>query len=114
VPEGETQAAICKLTGLQARVAGPVLATLLERKKVVRTQIRKSSGKGETWYDAWRLASNNEFLAAKIEKMGLVPSDASERSQKRPAGITGDQGDDDTDWLDEMEVASAEHGAGNR
>jgi hypothetical protein len=29
VPEGETQAGICKLTGLQYRVVGPLLAGLL-------------------------------------------------------------------------------------
>jgi hypothetical protein len=39
VPEGETQAVICKLTGLQARVVGPVLAGLLAEKKVVRIRL---------------------------------------------------------------------------
>lgn len=42
VSEGETQASICKLTGLQSRVVGPVLAGLLEQKKVVRTQVLKA------------------------------------------------------------------------
>jgi alkylated DNA nucleotide flippase Atl1 len=109
VPEGETQAAICKVTGLQARVVGPVLTALLEKKQVVRVQIRKSSGKGETWYDAWRLATTKEVLVAKIEEMGLVPSSATERPQKRSEGINGDQDGEDTDWLDEVEPASAEH-----
>jgi alkylated DNA nucleotide flippase Atl1 len=112
MPEGDTQAAICKLTGLQARVVGPVLAALLEQKRVVRARVRKSSGKGETWYDAWRLASNNEFLAAKIGEMGLVPAGpkrrAAEKWQKRP------EEDDDTDCLDEVAAASAGNGAGNR
>src|SRR5262249_24149642 len=107
VPEGETQAAICKLTGLQPRVVGPVLAALLQHEQVVRTQIGKSSGKGETWYDGWRLATSKEVLVAKIEEMCLVPTGPGEGSQKRLAGIVGDQGDYDTDWLDEVETASA-------
>jgi alkylated DNA nucleotide flippase Atl1 len=102
VPEGDTQTAICKLAGLQARVVGPVLAALVGQKKVVRTRVRKSSGKGETWYDAWRLASNTEFLGARIEKMGLAPAGP----QRRAAGKRPEE-DDDTDWLDEVEAASA-------
>ena len=109
VPEGETQAAICKLTGLQPRVVAPVLAALLEKKKVVCTKIRKSSGKGETWYDGWRLVTSKEFLVAKIEEMGLVQAGPGEGSQKRLEAITGDQDDDDRDWLDEVEAARAEH-----
>jgi alkylated DNA nucleotide flippase Atl1 len=112
IPEGETQAAICKLTGLQARVVGPVLAELLEQKKVVRTQIRKSSGKGETWYDAWRVATNTEFLAARIEEMGLSPVGAEEAGgqvERRPSDSRGRREDeDDTDWLDEVEAINAQ------
>jgi alkylated DNA nucleotide flippase Atl1 len=113
VPEGETQAVICKMTGLQARVVGPLLTALMEQKKVVRTRVRKSSGKGETLYDAWRLATNNEFLAAKLEQMGLVPKGtekAAETILARRKGVKGKQEDpDDTDWLDEVEVANAGH-----
>jgi replicative DNA helicase len=110
VPEGETQAAICKMTGLQARVVGPVLTGLLGQRKVVRTQVRKSSGKGETWYDAWRVASSGEFLAAKIEEMGLVPAEEGEGVPKgprrRPAGsIVAQREREDTDFLDEVGAA---------
>jgi hypothetical protein len=105
--EGETQAAICRLTGLQPRVVGPLLAALLVQKKVVRTQVRKSSGQGEKLYDAWRLASNNEFLAAKIDEMGLVPRQVARTGTRVPATATRGPGDeDDTDWLDEVPAAS--------
>lgn len=111
VSDGETQAGICKLTGLQPRVVGPTLAVLLERKKVVLTQIRKPSGQGEKWHPAWRLASNQEFLGAKIEEMGLMPSPAAKatgEAEKRPAKvITELLSKDDTDWLDEVEAANA-------
>jgi alkylated DNA nucleotide flippase Atl1 len=89
VPEGETQAAICKLAGLQPRVVGPVLAGLLGQRRVVRTQVLKSSGQGEKLYDAWRLATNPEFLAAKIGEMGLVPAEGGVEARgprRRPAG----------------------------
>jgi alkylated DNA nucleotide flippase Atl1 len=112
VPEGETQAAIIKMTGLQPRVVGPVLTGLLEQKKVVQTQIRKSSGQGEKFYDAWRLASNNEFLAARIEQMALMPVRAvqanvePEKVEKRPARVIAELMDKkDSDWLDEVEAA---------
>jgi alkylated DNA nucleotide flippase Atl1 len=120
VPGGETQAAICKMAGLQARIVGPVLTALLETKKVVRTQIRKSSGQGEKQYDAWRLASSVEFMAAKIEEMGLLPpgeeqmglvppGKESEGQEKRPAECVAKLGEEkDTDWLDKLQAGRAE------
>jgi alkylated DNA nucleotide flippase Atl1 len=109
VPEGETQAAICKLAGLQARVMGPVLAGLLGQKPVVRTRVRKSSGKGETWHDAWRVATTPEFLAAKIDEMGLAPAEGGVEARgprRRPAGcIVAQQEREDTDFLDEVRAA---------
>jgi hypothetical protein len=75
----------------------------------VCTKIRKSSGIGETQYDGWRLPSNKEILAAKIEEMGLSPTGPVEGAQKRLEAIPGDRDDDDTDCLDEVEAASAEH-----
>jgi hypothetical protein len=76
-------------------MVGPVLAGLLAQKRVVRTQVRKPSGKGETWYDAWRTATNTEFLAAKIEEMGLMPAveaqKAPETAETRPEPTRGVQ-----------------------
>jgi len=108
VPEGETQAAICKLAGLQARAVGPVLAGLLGQKRVVPTQVLKSSGQGEKLYDAWRLATTPEFLAAKIDEMGLVPADegvVARGRRRRPAGIVAQREREDTDFLDEVGAA---------
>jgi hypothetical protein len=100
------------MTGLQARVVGPVLTGLLEQKKVVRTQIRKPSGKGETWYDGWRLATNTEFLAAKIEELGLTPRGGEKAGGRteRQVGVKGGrwEDEDDTDWLDEVEAGSVQ------
>jgi hypothetical protein len=111
-PEGETQAAICRLTGLQARVVGPVLTGLLEQKKVVLTQVRKASGQGEKLYPAWRLASNNEFLAAKIAEMGLTPTTEGETGKRRPVKRKdGQEEKEDTDWLDEFAERSGVEGA---
>jgi replicative DNA helicase len=104
-PEGETQAAIAKLAGLQPRVVGPLLAELAAERRVVPTQVRKASGQGEKLYDAWRPASHIEFMAAKMDEMGLTPS---EGAGKRPAGSWRRQrGEDDTDAFDELEAAGA-------
>jgi hypothetical protein len=87
-------------------VAGPVLAELLKQKKVVRTKVLKSSGNGETWYDAWRLATNDEFLAAKIGEMGLIPDEPNGRVSEKPiVGRALAEDEDDTDCLDEVAVA---------
>jgi alkylated DNA nucleotide flippase Atl1 len=113
IPERETQAGICKLTGLQPRIVGHLLITLLEQKKVVQTQVRKSSGQGEKSYDAWRLATNSEFLVAKVEEMGVVPpfvaAKVAERVGKSPVGSAEDKKDKkdkkDMDWLDDEPAA---------
>jgi alkylated DNA nucleotide flippase Atl1 len=108
VPEGETQAAICKLAGLQARVVGPVLAGLLGQRRVVPTQVLKSSGQGEKLYDAWRVATTPEFLAAKIDEMGLLGRRGCGGSgaRRRPAGsIVAQREREDTDFLDEAGAA---------
>jgi hypothetical protein len=109
VPEGETQAAICKMTGLQPRVVRPVLAGLLGQRRVVPTQVLKSSGQGEKLYDAWRLATTPEFLAAKIDEMGLLPADEGVEAKgprRRPAGgIVAQREREDTDFLDEVGTA---------
>ena len=104
IPEGETQAVIAKLTGLQARVVGPVLLVLAGQKKVVPTQVRKSSGQGEKFYPAWRLATTTEFVSAKIEEMGLMPVEApTAASEKREMAFPKRPGEeDDKDWLDEL------------
>ncbi len=100
------------LDSLQARVVGPVLAGLLGQKRVVRTRVLKPSGQGEKGYDAWRLASGTEFLAAKIDELGLAPGapqvQVADRLQGAAEGGTGGrQEEDDTDYLDEVEVAGA-------
>jgi hypothetical protein len=112
VPEGETQASIVKMTGLQARAVGPVLTALLGQKRVVCCQVRKRSGQGEKWYDAWRLASPTEILLAKVEEMRLAPTAedgrAAGRQDERTGGDKGGQADEgDTDWLDEVAAAGA-------
>jgi hypothetical protein len=55
------------------------------------------------------LANTKEFLVGKIEEMVLVQASPQEGPQKRLEAITGDQDDDDRDWLDEVEAARAEH-----
>ena len=45
----------------------------------------------------------------KIKEMVLVRTGPGEGSQKRLVAITGDQDDDDTDWLDEVEAANEGH-----
>jgi replicative DNA helicase len=105
-PEGETQSTICKLTGLQARVVGPVLMGLLEQKKVVRTQVLKASGPGEKLYPAWRLASTVEFMAAKIAELGLVPTEGDGKETRRSGCVKGGQEEnDDTGRTDGLETA---------
>ncbi|MBM4070266.1 MAG: hypothetical protein FJ271_15120 [Planctomycetes bacterium] len=106
VRDGETQSSICKLTGLQARVVGPVLANLLARSKVVRTQIKKKSGQGETPYDAWRLASATEIVAARMNEEATAS--ASSSADGRIANLMGKGDDTDTDFLDEsLETSSS-------
>jgi hypothetical protein len=86
-----------------------VLAGLLGEKQVVRRQIRKSSGQGERWYDAWRLPTVKEYMTGKIEEPGLMRPVADEASQTVPVGDKGGQAEpDDTDWLDEQEAARGE------
>jgi alkylated DNA nucleotide flippase Atl1 len=127
LPDGETQTEIAKLVGLQPRVVGPALAGLVGQKRAVPAQVRKPSGKGETWYPAWRLATNNEFLEAKMKEMGIEPAVEAEKApeaagkrpgrargvqvlehaERRPARARGiPEAEDDTDWLDEVEAGS--------
>ncbi len=105
LPDGETQSSICKLTGLQARVVGPVLVNLLARNRVVRTQIMKKSGQGETPYEAWRLASANGIMAPGIND-GATAS-ASSLAEGRNTGLMRKPDDNDTDFLDENLATSS-------
>jgi replicative DNA helicase len=102
-PKGETQAVICKLIGLQARVVGPILLDLLEEQKVVRVQIMKASGQGTKPYDAWRLVTRNEFVAAKIVLMDAVSRKMEEAKKPVLVGKGPLDNKSDTDWLDEEE-----------
>jgi hypothetical protein len=64
---------------------------------------------------AWRLASNLEFLAAKIEEMGLVPTTEAEKEKRRSGSGKGSlEENDDTDWLDELETAAVGQRAADR
>jgi replicative DNA helicase len=102
-PEGETQAAICKMLGLQNRIVGPILLELLKEQKVVRVQIMKASGQGQKPYDAWRLVTGNEFVAAKIVLMDAVSRKMEEARKSVFAGKGPLDDRNDTDWLDEEE-----------
>jgi replicative DNA helicase len=104
-PEGETCAEICRMTGLQPRAVGPVLTGLLEQNRVVRTHVRKASGQGEKLYEAWRVAGRVEFMAAKIEEMGLVPTGEDGKGKRRSGCVKGGQEEnEDTDRTDGLKT----------
>jgi len=55
---------------------------------------------------AWRLASNSEFLAAKIPEMARTPTSEAKKGKLRSGSGKGSQEEKgDTDWLDELEPA---------